>query len=131
MSILIYRGRALCNVILLELVLLTARRKLSFIIFIISILSPDTNPSLHWPTQHRPLYKHGSDEGEQKLTGWTDGPYYLVFNCSSSETPINISRTPVSNATTFLSAKYPLPRVYLQRMEGSEISVSPPLFLVR
>ena len=47
MSILIYGGSGLCNVILLELVLLTARRELSFIIFIISILSPDTNPSLH------------------------------------------------------------------------------------
>ena len=49
-SIFIYGGReggsGLCNVILLELVLLTARQKLSFIIFIISILSPDTNPSL-------------------------------------------------------------------------------------
>ena len=47
MSILIYGGSGLCNVILLELVLLTARQELSFIIFIISILSPDTNPSLH------------------------------------------------------------------------------------
>ena len=103
MSMLIYGGRVLCNVILLELVLLTARQKLSFIIFIISILSPDTNPSLHWPTQHRPLYKHGSDEGEQKLTAWTDGPYYLVFNCSSSETPINISTARVTQPPFSLS----------------------------
>ena len=49
---LIYGGRVLCNVILLELVLLTARQKLSFIIFIISILSPDTK-TLAWAARHK------------------------------------------------------------------------------
>ena len=41
----------MCNTILLELVLLTARQELSFIIFIISILSPDTNTSLQSTAQ--------------------------------------------------------------------------------
>ena len=50
-----------------------------------------------------PLYKHSSDEGGQKVTGRTDGDYYLVFNCSPPETPINIStNTPLSVLTAYI-----------------------------
>lgn len=50
-----------------------------------------------------PLYKHSSDEGGQKVTGGTDGDYYLVFNCSPPETPINIStNTPLSVLTAYI-----------------------------
>ena len=56
--------------------------------FYISILAHD----IGW----QPLYKHASDEGEQKLTTWTDGPIIWCLIAPTRDTNKYINRNHLS-----------------------------------